>query len=383
MSPAPMPRSAEAQSRSDLRVAFFSDALPERNGAGTYYCDLIAQLGGRLARAEMFQPARKARLRGIGVPMPGDSTQQLITPNVPRLWRQFERLRPHVVVSVTPGPFGMLGLHFARRRRAGFLTGFHTHFERIAELYGDSPLYRAAGAVLKRANETLCRNSAAVLVNNPELEACVTELGAPRAELVGTPLAPDFLDAPPAPPEGPGQVVYAGRLAPEKNLDALVAAARAMPETRFVIAGDGPLRKALHRATAEMANVRFPGWLDRPGLKRVVDASCLLVLPSRVESFGTVALEAMARARPALVAAGAGIHRWPALAEGLFVLGDGEPLHEALRRLGHRPASAWRAAGEAARGAALELHRDTIEQWMGVVGRYAASGPRGNGAREP
>ncbi|MFP4541218.1 MAG: glycosyltransferase, partial [Opitutales bacterium] len=184
--PAPFPFSAipsiDANPLPDprrLRVAVFSDSLPERNGAGAYYADLVAQLEGEVGAIELFQPARTRRMLRLAVPLPGDPTQKLITPNVFRLRRQFQQMRPHVVVAVTPGPFGLLGLFFAKRHQAAFLTGFHTHFEALVKLYGGSLFFRLAFVYLEQVNKFLCRRSDAVIVNNRDLIPTVRRLGAP------------------------------------------------------------------------------------------------------------------------------------------------------------------------------------------------------------
>ena len=351
-----------------LRVAIFSDALPERNGAGAYYEDLAAQLGPRLGALQLFRPVVKKRLLRFALPLPGDPTQKLITPNLLRIHRQFRALRPHLVVAVTPGPFGLLGFQYARRSGCGFLTGFHTHFEGLCELYGNSLVFRAAQRYLEAVNGLLCRNSDAVLVNNAGLRQTVERLGARRVEVVGTPLAQAFLDTPPVPRSGPlRQVLFAGRLAPEKNIPAIIEAARALPQVRFVLAGDGPLRARLEAAARDHANLVLTGWLDRTVLSDEMDAADLLILPSHMETFGTVALEAMARGRPALVAEAAGIHYWPTLQPALLTLGDGQSLAEALRGI---PPNALARKGAAARAAAESLNARNLDQWLELVQRY-------------
>lgn len=354
------------------RIAVFSDALPERNGAGSYYNDLAAQLDGDVECLEMFQPAAKSRLLRMALPLPGDPTQKLITPNLLRLWQQFRRLRPQVVVAVTPGPFGLLGLAFARRAGTGFLTGYHTDFERVTELYGHRLFFRAANQYLLTAHRILCTHSDAVMINNAELAPTVRRLGARHVEVVGTPLARNFLAAAPvAAPPALQRVLFAGRLAPEKNLPTVIDAARRMPDIDFVLAGDGPLRRTLQREAAALPNLRMTGWLDRESLRREMDAASLLLLPSHLETFGTVALEAMARGRPALVAENAGIHQWPSLGEALFTLHRHESLPQALCRLRRLPAAVWRQKGWAARRAAEALNRETARQWTGHFERYA------------
>jgi len=354
------------------RVAVFSDALPERNGAGSYYEDLVAQLRPYVDRIGMFRPARRPRPLRLALPLPGDPTQKLILPDVPRLARRLRRLQPDVVVSVTPGPFGLLGLYHARRSGAAFLTGFHTHFERLMELYGDTLFYRLARGFLETTNTALCSASDAVLVLNRDLAATVRRLGAREIEVMGTPLSPEFLEKPPLEPSGPlRNVLFAGRLAPEKNLEAVVEAARRLPHLRFTLAGDGPLRSRLERDARHLPNVRLTGWLERRRLREEMDAAGLLLLPSHFETFGTVALEAMARGRPALVSEGAGIHHWEVLSDALLVLERGACLASVLGELGAAPAAFWKQKAVAARAAAEALHAATLEQWADCVERYA------------
>lgn len=355
-----------------LRVAFFSDSVAERNGAGTYYHDLIPQLRAVTAGVEMFQPERKRRLTTLAIPMPGDPTQRLLTPNVPKLWRRFARLRPHVVVSITPGPFGLLGDTLGRAYGCGRITGFHTQFEELSRLYWNPLSRTVANGYLTAINRRLCHDNHATVVNNRDLIATVRELGADHVEVMGTPLPPSFIEHPAEPVRDTlRRVVFAGRLAPEKNLDAVIDAAAQTPSVEFVIAGDGPLRRQLEKRARRLRNVRFTGWLDRDALRSTLDAADLLVLPSRLETFGSIALEAMARGRPALVSAGAGIHAWKSLRDGLIVLERPEDLGTRIQALTTLDASARQAASDRARAAAERLNADTITQWSQLIAQAA------------
>lgn len=357
-----------------MRVAIFSDCLPERNGAGSYYHDLVAQLQDGVNRLEVFQPAAKMRFLRLALPLPGDPTQKLITPHIPRLVRDFRRLQPHLVISVTPGPFGLLGMALARWEKCGLINAFHTDFEDIVSIYKGRLFFRLAAWYLRRANQLLSRASDAVLINNSGLTGTVHKLGANKVEIMGTPLARAFLDPPVVEPRQRfEQVLFAGRLAPEKNLARVIDAARALPEIRFVIAGDGPLRKELEKAAEGCHNLRLTGWLDRDSLCREIDAADLLLLPSKMETFGTVALEAMARARPALVTENAGIHSWSRLGETLFTIKDEHTLAGCLQEIRGLPAASWRERAFAARRAALHFNRQTVSQWLGFIARYGRS----------
>lgn len=356
-------------------MAFFSDSLPERNGTGAYYHDLLPHLQSRVAAAEVVQPKPRGRFSLLSLPLPGDPTQRLVAPSLPRIRRQLRELRPNIIVSVTPGPFGLLGLWMARRHHCAFISAYHTHFEGLADMYWGPLKKRIISGYLQGINRFISRRSATVLVNNSGLVESVRELGAPSVDVMGTPLEPGFLNAPMAePPRGLRQVCFAGRLAAEKNIDSFIEAARRHPSLAFVIGGDGPLRKSVETAANELDNLRYRGWLDRESLRALIDESSLLVLPSHMETFGSIALEAMSRGRPALVSENAGIHDWPELAGGLFALRTGESVTDALSRLAKQSEAAWAEMSRVARDAAEGLNRRTVDQWLDVLARHAQGG---------
>ena len=118
-----------------------------------------------------------------------------------------------------------------------------------------------------------------------------------------------MLTAPPAAGDRrAGPVVFAGRFARSKGIDRL---ARLVPELvsrhrpGVVIAGghgddagEALVADLVRRFTA----CRCPGWLTGRALGRLFDRAALVLIPSRYEPFGLVALEAMARGAPVLAA---------------------------------------------------------------------------------
>lgn len=356
-----------------LRIAFFSDSLPERNGTGAYYHDLLGQLKPHVEAAEVFQPLAMQRHPLLSWPMPGDSSQRLVTPNLPRVAKAYKSLRPNIVVSITPGPFGLLGRYHARRSGAAFISAFHTDFEQLARIYW-SPLSRTiVNTYLNTANRFICKRSRTVLINNSNLRKDVEKLGASSVKIMGTPLQPLFLEKPLRPyPAVLQRICFVGRLAPEKNIDRIIDAARQLPEIEFLIGGDGPLRRELEASASGLKNVYFLGWLTRQELIDVIDQCSLLLLPSKIETFGSVALEAMARCRPALVSSNAGIHDWPELSEGLFPYNQSIPLINALSEIIALPMATWQNKAHAARDAAVGMNHQAIRQWLEVLTEYAA-----------
>lgn len=355
--------------RLPLRLAIVSDAAPERNGVGTYYRDLAEHLTPRLAALAFLCPGGAGALpHWLELPLPGDATQRLGVPSPRQLHRRLRDFAPDVVVIATPGPYGLLGARAAQRLEARVLFGLHTHYEALTGLYWGRLLAPLNRWWLAGTNRHLFRQAEAVITNSRGMHRLARELGARASHLLGTPLPRPFLERPPAPiGEPPRRVLFVGRLAAEKRVGAVLDAAAAMPHHRFRIAGDGPERHAVDSAARRLHNVEPLGWLAREAILDALDETDLLVLPSVVEAFGTVALEAMARGRITLVSHGCGIHDWPALARGLHRIGAAESLTAALHRVCELDASVLRHKAERGREAVLELSQQGIEGWLEVL----------------
>lgn len=358
----------EATGVGELRVVFVSDAYRGRNGTGTYYPDLVAQLSPRLSAVELIQPATDGEDTAASIPMPGDPTQRLAIPAWGRIERAMQRVRPNIVIAATPGPFGLQALRAARRHGSVLLSGYHTDFIQLLELYW-GPLRKALVVpTLRRFQHLLWRSSDAVLVNAGDVSTDLQRLGVERIELVGTPLPAEFiLTEVASTPESLKRVCFIGRFAREKRLDSVIQAARDCPDIHFIVAGDGPLNDEVAQAAAELANLEQHGWLSRAQVAELLDSSDLLVLPSKSERFGSIALEAMSRGRPALVSMAAGIHDWPELRPGLFRLEPDESLSRALRTLRAKPAGYLAGVGWQARQAAWNFNVNTSAGWISML----------------
>jgi len=100
-------------------------------------------------------------------------------------------------------------------------------------------------------------------------------------------------------------VLFAGRLLANKNVDLLIAAvARAgtrRPGLRCLVVGEGPERERLERLASTLSGdhvVDFCGFLPGDEIYRVMKAAGVLVLPSSREGFGLVVAEASACGTP-------------------------------------------------------------------------------------
>ncbi len=185
-------------------------------------------------------------------------------------------------------------------------------------------------------------------------------------------------------PTGVPVIGFAGRLVHQKGVDVLLEGfSRLLPlraDARLVIAGDGPLRARLERLAGALGiagRVTFAGW--QADATAVMPAFDVMVVPSRWEGLGLVALEGLACARPLIASRVDALPELVTHAEtGLLVPpGDPSALADALRDLIDNPARAARM-GEAGREhvrrhftvermarATLDVYRDVLEEAAG------------------
>ncbi len=109
-------------------------------------------------------------------------------------------------------------------------------------------------------------------------------------------------------------VFHIGRLVHEKGslflVEAVPAILRSFPNTKFVIAGRGPLMERLQQRAAELHithKVLFPGFVSDEEAVRMFCIADAAVFPSLYEPFGLVALEAMAAKTPVIVTSVGGL----------------------------------------------------------------------------
>jgi len=362
------------------RLAIVSDARPGRNGVGTYYSDLVEHLAPYCAAIDRIWPAveNNALAPWLSMALPGDPTQQLELPSPVALRRRLHDFRPDAVIVATPGPYGLLGARVANSLGARLVAGLHTDFEALGRLYWGPVTGYVNRRCIAGLHRWLFSRADCVVANAPGMVDLARRNGVRDARLVGTLLPLDFLEQPTAPVAGDlRHVVFIGRLATEKRVERVIDAARRLPAIDFTIAGEGPLRAEVEAAAEALPNLFHGGWLDRASIRAMLDRADLLVLPSDVEAFGTVALEALARERLALVSAGCGIRDWPELAVGLHEMQPAEDLADAIQRLAAIDPARRREDAARARAAVQAMTAATRDQWLAIL-RGAEAGLAAN-----
>jgi glycosyltransferase involved in cell wall biosynthesis len=295
-----------------MKVVVLTTSYPRSAGdvPGRFVADAVERLRGRGVEVEVVSPG-SFRHFGIanGYGVVGNLRRQpLKALLVPALLASFARAarsaaRGADVVHAHWLPTGLVGL--ATRRP----VVVHLHGTDV-ELARRAP--RLARMVLRRARLAICVSTA--------LAEEARALGARDVRVIpGGVELPGQVGAEAEPPE----VLFAGRLSPEKGILELVEAARGM---RLVVAGDGPLRDRVPGAG---------GFVPHDELQRLYAQAAVVACPSRREGFGTVCAEAMAHGRPVVAGDVGGLRDLVVDGEtGLLVPpGDVGALRDALERL--------------------------------------------------
>ncbi len=182
-------------------------------------------------------------------------------------------------------------------------------FENIEPGFTRSARARSLCAVLREATMvTAC--SRWLLGKAALLESSVAQKGVAIHNGID---ASRFLDHSTASRERPYIFAF-GRLTPLKGFDLLLTAfaelASTWPGIDLVIGGDGEEQDALALQAVQSglaSRIIFAGRLDPPGVVRYLNGCLFLVVPSRCEPFGIVALEGLAAGKAVLAADAGGV----------------------------------------------------------------------------
>jgi glycosyltransferase involved in cell wall biosynthesis len=295
-----------------LRIAIVTETYPpEVNGVAATIARFVEGLRQRQHDVLLVRPRQNAsevplrtdrfhELLLRGVPIPRYSHLKMGLPARRALCNAWEVWRPDVVHLVTEGPLGRSALQAAHQLNLPVSSDFRTNFHAYSAHYGLGWLCSPIVSYLRRFHnrtsltmvptEALRRELSAQGFDNLSVVArgVDTELFHPskRSDELRRSWGAG-LDTPVA--------LYVGRLAREKNLDALLAAYGAMkaarPDSRLVLVGDGPARRDLQRQCPQAV---FAGLRSGVDLAAHYASADTFLFASTTETFGNVTPEAMA-----------------------------------------------------------------------------------------
>jgi glycosyltransferase involved in cell wall biosynthesis len=268
-----------------VRVVVLTTSWPrtEREFAGRFVADAVARLRERGVEVEVLAP-------GSGYDDHGLAYGSGMAANLRRrpwaaplllfsMWRALRRaargadlVHAHWLLTAAAARFG----------RKPFVVTLHGSGS--AGRFSDVELARRRPGLVR----ALLRPAAAVICVSETVAAAIRAAGVEVVVIPNGVRIPDEV----GPPAEPAEVLYVGRLSPEKNVDTLV---EALGDLNLVVAGDGPLRNLVPNSL---------GAVPHAEVERLLERASVVVAPSEREGFGLAAAEAMAFGRPVVAAAG-------------------------------------------------------------------------------
>jgi len=271
-----------------VRIAIVTDAwAPQTNGVVTTLTATARELARRGHTALVLSPEG---LRCL--PCPSYPEIRLALWPRPFIAGRLKAFRPHAIHIATEGPLGMAARRYCRRRGAPFTTSYHTRYpEYLAERWPIPP--RVSYAWLRRFHGAAART----FVSNDTLGTELAGHGFRALHLWRRGVDTSrFHPGHPPHPELRGLprpiMVYAGRLAVEKNLTAFLDLP--LPGTKLLV-GDGPQRAALMGRHPQAV---FAGYRFGEELAAFLAGSDVFVFPSLTDTFGIAMVEALACGLP-------------------------------------------------------------------------------------
>jgi len=300
--------------RHSRRLAVVTETYPpEVNGVAMSMARVVDGLNRRNHDVQLIRPRQPARLGAQstgkpeidevltkGLPVPLYPNLRMGVPSKRSLVKLWSLRRPDVVHIATEGPLGWSALQAAQHLSLPVTSDYRTNFHAYGKHYRLGLLSKPIMGYLRKFHN----RCDATMVPTEAMRALLAERGFERLSVVGRGVDAQRFD--PARRSaamraswgaGPDDLVmgYVGRLAPEKNLGAVLAAYEAVkaaqPRARLVFVGDGPMRAEL---AARVPDAVFAGQRSGDDLAAHYAGLDLFLFASLTETFGNVTTEAMA-----------------------------------------------------------------------------------------
>lgn len=295
-----------------LRVAMVTETYPpEVNGVAATLARVVEGLRQRGHELQLIRPRQGradsagaehgfAEMLVRGLPIPRYPQLRMGLPARHALIQRWREHRPDAVHLVTEGPLGWSALQAALQLRLPVVSDFRTNFHAYSRHYGVGWLRRPVMAYMRRFhNRTAC-----TMVPTEGLRRELAAAGFEGLRVVARGVDTRRFDPARRSDElraswgaGPDTMVAlcVGRLAPEKNLDAVLGAVEVMrrtdPRLLLVLVGDGPDRARLMQRCPDAV---FAGLRRGDDLAAHYASADTFLFPSMTETFGNVVPEAMA-----------------------------------------------------------------------------------------
>jgi glycogen synthase len=299
-----------------LRVLFWAELFPPTvGGVSTEAASLLPPLKERGVELAVVTASEVPEVAGreafAGVPVhrfpfwsalaAGDGRR--IVELRKRIGELVSRLDPQLIHVTFLGPSVLFLLHALSRFSAALLVVLDAGVPESAS---------RGGTIVRAALEKAAWVVAPSRSSLERLHALAPQVGARSSLIFHGRTVPAL--APAALPFDPPHLLCLGRLEHVKGFDlalqALPVIRQRFPEAALTIAGEGSERAGLEKLSDTLGvrdAVQFVGTIDPHGVPEALNAATVVLLPSRSETFGFVAVEAGMMGRPVVAAASGGL----------------------------------------------------------------------------
>ena len=334
-----------------MRIAIFTETfLPKLDGIVSILCLALRHLRDRGHEALVIgppdMPAEYASARCVGTGGPRFPLYPEVRMNLPsqRIGQALRQFQPDLVHVANPVFLGPSGIVYARRLGLALLASYHTDVPGFAKHYG----YAWGEPLLWRLFRTMHNCADVNLVPSTAVLRQVRTHGFRRVRWwhrgIDTDRFRPALRDPTMRERLSGGypndfvALYVGRISKEKGVERLREPLAGLPGVRLAIVGGGPEFEQIRGLYAGTPTV-FTGFLDGDELVAAYASADALIFPSTNETFGLVALEAMACGLPVIATLTGGLV--DILEDGVNGLvydpHDLRTLADRVRRLQHSP----------------------------------------------
>ena len=239
---------------------------------------------------------------------------RIVLPNLFRISQTLSEFKPDLMNLMTEFNMGLTGLFYGKKNNIPTVSNYTTNFSQYTEYYKLDFLKQGIWDYMKwfhnQNRVTLCSSNEA---RNLLIEHGITNIdifsrgidmqkfnSANRNESLRKALGIEKKTA----------FLYVGRVSYEKDLDTLSEAYKKVKEkyrdkVSLIITGDGPYLEKFRNSLP--ADTIFTGFKKGKELSEIYASADIFVCPSSTETFGNVALEAMASGLPVIGADAGGL----------------------------------------------------------------------------
>jgi glycosyltransferase involved in cell wall biosynthesis len=307
------------------RILWFTDTISDLNGVSTtlrkighlaYEKNLNINLITSLQPEEIIDelPKNLINLPNIySFPLPGYEKYIMNVPSVLKSLELIYQYDPDIIFISTPGPLGLLGLLSAYVLNIKSVGIYHSDYALQAhKIMKDEYIAHIVESYIKSFYSSMDE----IRVPTKEYISILENRGIAPAKMKPFRRGVDVELFSPKPfsrshfqtkyniKDG-FNLIYAGRISQDKELDFLVEVYRALIKKRddinLIIAGDGPYLKEMKAKTKAFERIVFTNQIEHSTTPELYSSADLLVFPSTTDTFGMVVLEAQACGVPAVV----------------------------------------------------------------------------------